>query len=278
MGNCVGKKPEQEQPAEQKPAEGAAKPSGPPKHPLGGDVVPFAVMRQAHEAIRGAAKDLDEGTIKALEDGYSADKLDAAEAELKLLSRFVHMHAKMEDDVLFKKMNAKFEDLATKEHYYEEHETDAKDWEGVWAAVKDAREKEDASGVVTAYKKWRDTHMAHLEHEEKEMMPRIPKLCSNFLEVQSTVNEFINAIEDELFDFGINFYCVKLEKHKPYEGLRVFVRAVQYSVEKDRYAEKYVPLVKASVGAETIAALEKDDCLSTGHLGMGLPKAADYGL
>lgn len=202
----------------------------------------FALMRNAHEVIRGAVRDLDaalgiivakEGEAEARVDAKVVDQkgaLDRFRAQWPNFMRFMRIHTKMEEGAgtaegVFAMLD-RLDGSRTKEaDLLHEHAPLA----GLERAV------ERSLGMFGSYKKvmdayriFKEVNEKHMKKEEAIMMPGIKKLSDKGINLRDAMRESVlAAISPDEKAFFISYALEKLERHP--EGMprtRVFVHAL----------------------------------------------------
>jgi Hemerythrin HHE cation binding domain len=121
--------------------------------------MPFAVMRNSHEALRSSIRlqeqRLDEGDLA----GFSTLRRE--------FQRALAVHMAMEDKFMFDLLDDVGSGAISTARLPDEHVQDMM----LAAAVDDALTGDDFSALRTAWSAWKEDHLHHLEHEEAVMMP-----------------------------------------------------------------------------------------------------------
>jgi hypothetical protein len=128
--------------------------------------MPFAIMRNAHEALRAS--------IRLQEQKLEAGDVPGLRDEWQTFQRAVAVHMAMEDESMFELLDGVSGGAITSANLPEEHVKDA----SLAAAVNAALGGNETSAVRAAWSTWRDDHLHHLEHEEAIMMPLTMKTAA----------------------------------------------------------------------------------------------------
>ena len=151
--------------------------------------MPFAVMRNAHEAMRASIA-LQQ---THLENGDAADFND----EWRRFRRALAVHMAMEDHAMFDLLDSVGEGAVTAAGLPGEHVDDMQ----LADAVDLALENNDLQALRTAWSVWRGDHLSHLEHEEQIMMPLVVKTGANPQAIARVVHERLLTPGERLPDF-----------------------------------------------------------------------------
>jgi hypothetical protein len=125
--------------------------------------MPFAVMRNAHEAMRAS--------IRLQEESLDAGDLEGFRGEWGRYRKALAVHMAMEDKAMFDLLDEVGDGAIAQAGLREEHVEDVRLASAVDAEVENA----DLSALWSAWSAWKTDHLHHLEHEEKIMMPLVPK-------------------------------------------------------------------------------------------------------
>jgi hypothetical protein len=129
--------------------------------------MPFAIARNAHEAIRGSLKDCT-AAAAAGDAGLLKDEWAA-------LKRSLGTHMAMEEGGFFPLLDAQFEGVVTAEGLAGEHEHDRAEQARVDAALAGG----DAGAAAAAIAHFAAEHEKHLKHEEDVLMPLTMKVSAH---------------------------------------------------------------------------------------------------
>jgi len=121
--------------------------------------MPFAIMRNAHEALRAS--------IRLQEQKLAAGDGSGFREEWQCFQRALAVHMAMEDDSMFDLLDGVGAGAITSANLPAEHVEDSR----LAAAVDVAIEATDSSTLRAAWSAWKDDHLHHLVHEEEVMMP-----------------------------------------------------------------------------------------------------------
>jgi len=121
--------------------------------------MPFAIMRNAHEALRAS--------IRLQEQKLAAGDGSGFREEWQSFQRALAVHMAMEDDSMFDLLDGVGAGAITSANLPAEHVEDSR----LAAAVDVALGATDSSTLRAAWSAWKDDHLHHLVHEEEVMMP-----------------------------------------------------------------------------------------------------------
>jgi len=131
----------------------------------------FAIMRNGHEVIRGCSRDLKElvdlGSVEEFQKYWNQSKA------------WMSYHAKMEDGVegkgkgMFALLDEKFDGIATKNKLQDAHH----ELHDAEANLLTAMGSGEVERLRVAFEQFNKINLAHLEEEEKVMMPCIQKMA-----------------------------------------------------------------------------------------------------
>lgn len=125
--------------------------------------MPFAIMRNAHEALRAS--------IRVQERHLDRGDVAAFTAEWRDFGRALAVHMAMEDRAMFPLLDEVGGGACAQAGLPAEHLEDVT----LSRAVEEALP--DPSAARGAWQAWRDSHLHHLEHEEQVMMPLTMKVA-----------------------------------------------------------------------------------------------------
>jgi hypothetical protein len=135
----------------------------------GGDVpkpMPFAIMRNAHEALRAS--------IRLQEQKLESGDVSRFREDWQAFRRALAVHMAMEDDSMFSLLDGLSGGAVTSAGLPAEHVKDV----ALAGAVDAALGGADATAVRAAWSAWKDDHLHHLAHEEEIMMPLTMKAAA----------------------------------------------------------------------------------------------------
>jgi len=121
--------------------------------------MPFAIMRNAHEALRAS--------IRLQEQKLAAGDGSGFRDEWQNFRRALAVHMAMEDDSMFDLLDGVSAGAITSANLPAEHVEDSR----LAAAVDVALGATGSSTLRAAWSAWKDDHLHHLVHEEEVMMP-----------------------------------------------------------------------------------------------------------
>jgi hypothetical protein len=128
--------------------------------------MPFAIMRNAHEALRAS--------IKLQEQKLDAGDAAAFREEWRTFQRALAVHMAMEDDSMFGLLDGVGAGAITAADLPAEHVEDMRLAVTVDAALAAA----DQGALRAAWSTWKEDHLHHLTHEEEVMMPLTMKTAA----------------------------------------------------------------------------------------------------
>ena len=203
--------------------------------------MPFAIMRNSHEALRASIA-LQGRLLEAAD-------LAAFTTEWRTFQKALAVHMAMEDRSMFALLDEVGDGACTKENLPAEHVEDHRLAAAVDAAL--SRGADALRGAWTAWTAWRQEHLHHLEHEEKVMMPLTMK-------TGATPDARARVVHDRLlvpsasipeFDWYLGWVVGMLSAHgsqgQPASvAVRVFVWGLQHACTPAQW-EHYRAVVKA---------------------------------
>ena len=186
--------------------------------------MPFAIMRNAHEALRASIRIQEH----ALDSGDTA----AFRAEWRTLTRAIAVHMAMEDDAVFGLLDEVGAGAITAANLPHEHVEDAR----LAAAVDATLGSDDVSALRSAWSVWKDDHLHHLAHEEAVMVPLTMKTAPTPEARARVVHERVLLPSERLpdFDWYIGWVVRMLSEHGSIEqpanvATRVFAWGLQHA-------------------------------------------------
>ena len=165
--------------------------------------MPFAIMRNAHEALRASI-------------GLQEQKLEAADSagfreEWQTFQRALAVHMAMEDDFMFGLLDSVGAGAITAANLPEEHVEDTR-----FAATVDAAlGGDEISALRAAWSAWKEDHLHHLAHEEEVMMPLTMKTAATPEARARIVHDRLLVPSERLpnFDWYIGWVVHMLSRH-----------------------------------------------------------------
>jgi hypothetical protein len=214
-----------------------------PATPAGAETpkpMPFAIMRNAHEALRASIRLQGE----ALESGDTRAFAD----EWRRLRRGLAVHMAMEDDAMFALLDEASGGAISAAGLPAEHNEDTR----LAASVDAASTGSDLAALRFAWLAWRDEHLRHLEHEETVMMPLTMKTAP-------TPEGRARIVHDRLltpsaqgpdFDWFVGWVVTMLSRHgsssqSPAVATRVFAWGLQHASSPAQW-RRWRPIVEQS--------------------------------
>ena len=204
--------------------------------------IPFAVLRNAHEGLRGGIAEMTEL--------LGADDVSGFSSAWKDFQRVLAVHAQMEDEDIFALLDAVGGGVIGKEAIPEEHITDMQLQQALDAVLGSA----DAEAVKNAFNEWKAFFVGHLEHEERILPPLTGKVGSNGEERARAVYEKVVVPADrrnaEEFAFFIHWMVKQLSTrgstaNTAVVATRVFVHGLKAASDAEQWA-RWLPVIKAS--------------------------------
>jgi hypothetical protein len=150
--------------------------------------MPFAIMRNAHEALRAS--------IGLQEQHLAAGDAVAFRDEWRTFQRALAVHMAMEDDAMFGLLDEVGAGAITAANLPAEHVEDMRLAAGVDAALGGT-----ADGLRAAWSAWKDDHLHHLAHEEEVMMPLTMKTAATPEARARVVHQRLLVPAERLQDF-----------------------------------------------------------------------------
>lgn len=204
------------------PQTGSAEPPRP---------MPFAIMRNAHEALRAS--------IRLQEQKLHAGDAAAFREDWQTFKRALGVHMAMEDDSMFELLDGVGAGAITSAKLPEEHAEDSR----LAIAVDAALEAGDASTLRAAWSTWKDDHLHHLAHEEEVMMPLTMKTAATPDARARVVHQRLLAPSERLphFDWYIGWVVHMLSEHGSADhpanvATRVFAWGLQHACSPSQWS------------------------------------------
>jgi len=207
-------------------------------------------MRNSHEAMRSSIKLMTQWI-----NSTSASDIKAFEKEWNTYKRVLEVHMGMEDRFMFTLLET-FAPDSTKP-LISEHEGDTKQVEAIDGALSRVLEGSEEDGVKESLKEaflaWKKSHLEHLEHEEKILMPITMKAgptpaARSLVVHERLVTPTAQAYGDK-FDWYIG-WCVKMLNEygstgqPPNVAVRVFAWGLQHASNVEQW-KVWGPIVQA---------------------------------
>jgi hypothetical protein len=203
--------------------------------------MPFAIMRNAHEALRASIR-LQE---RALEAGDRA----AFAGEWQRFRTALAVHMAMEDEALFALLDEASGGRIGAEKLPAEHDDDRR----LAAAVDAALAAADTAALRRAWAAWQAEHLHHLEHEEQVMMPLTMQTAPTPEGRARVVHERLltPAAARPDFDAFVGWTVGMLARHgssaQPAAvATRVFAWGLQHASSREQWA-RFRPVVQRNV-------------------------------
>jgi hypothetical protein len=217
----------------------------------------FAVMRNCHEAFRGA--------IRANREYIVAGDLKIFKREWGFFLRALHVHAIMEDDGVFRLLDDACDNAIAKAGLHAEHDRDHE----LTAIVTKQTKKMfvNQQKLLAAYDTWSEEHLKHIKHEEDVMMPLIPKTVPS----PPTPQKMGRIFHDRVLAAGVktgdfNFFVAYVVKKLTLFGsadnpakiaTRVWVWGLQNASSPAQWKD-WLPIVKENTSQEIYEHMVKD--------------------
>lgn len=222
--------------APNRPANAAASESPKP--------MPFAIMRNAHEALRAS--------IEAQQRTLDTGDADAFREEWRTFQRALAVHIAMEDDALFELLDGVSGGAITSARLPAEHVEDVR----LAAAVDAALERSDLEALRLAWSAWKEDHLWHLAHEEEVMMPLVMKTASTPEARARVVHDRLLGPSENLpdFDWYIGWVVHMLSEHgsaaqSANVATRVFAWGLQHACSPNQW-KRLRPVVERNCKPE----------------------------
>jgi hypothetical protein len=186
--------------------------------------MPFAIMRNAHEALRASIR-------------LQAQKLDAGDAagfaeEWRAFQRALAVHMAMEDEFMFGLLDGVGAGAISAAKLPEEHVEDSR----LAVVVDVALGAAEMGALRVAWSAWKDDHLHHLTHEEEVMMPLTMKTAATPEARARVVHEQLLLPSEKLphFDWYVGWVVSMLSQHasgaQPADvATRVFAWGLQHA-------------------------------------------------
>jgi hypothetical protein len=165
--------------------------------------MPFAIMRNAHEALRAS--------IRLQEQKLDADDATAFREEWQTFQRALAVHMAMEDNSMFDLLDGVSAGAIASAKLPAEHVEDSR----LAAAVDAALAGADVTALRAAWSDWKEDHLHHLAHEEEVMMPLTMKTAATPEARARVVHERLLGPSEDLpnFDWYIGWVVRMLSEH-----------------------------------------------------------------
>jgi hypothetical protein len=211
--------------------------------------MPFAIMRNAHEALRAS--------IRLQEQKLDAGDVPTFREEWQTFQRALAVHMAMEDDFMFDLLDSISAAAITSAKIPAEHVEDMRLAAAVDAALKGA----DASALRAAWSAWKEDHLHHLTHEEEVMMPLTMKTAATPEARARVVHDRLLGPSEKLpnFDWYIGWVVRMLSRHgsagQPANvATRVFAWGLQHACSPSQWS-RLRPVVERNCTPEIWAEL-----------------------
>ena len=200
--------------------------------------IPFAIMRNAHEALRASI-------------GLQAQRLEAGDlagfgGEWRTFQRGLAVHMAMEDKFMFGLLDEAGNGGISAAGIPAEHLEDRR----LAGPVDAALTAGDAGALRAAWAVWREDHLHHLKHEEDVMMPLTMKTAATPEARARVVHERLLVPSEALpdFDWYVGWVVRMLSEHgsesQPASAaVRVFAWGLQHACSPAQW-RRLMPVVK----------------------------------
>eukprot|EP01031_Cornospumella_fuschlensis_P028639 gene28639-34576_t len=204
----------------------------------------FAVMRNAHEAFRGAMKEMDDALVNADLDSFAKLWRD--------FQRAVQVHLNMEEFDLFPLLEQISGGAVSSAGLHDLHTADHDNYRAVNSLI--SAESPDVAQLQSAYESWKAFHIDHFVKEETVMMPvtmkTAPTPSARCVVAHETLICTALAREEAEFSFFVSWCVAMLSRHgsaqqAPNVATRVFVRALRAACSSEQWA-RLMPSIKVS--------------------------------
>ena len=201
--------------------------------------MPFAIMRNGHEVLRGGMQDC----AAALEAGRITDFLQAWRA----FQRWTVLHARMEEGVegagrgFFPLLNLHFDSIA--DPLLLTHKTIDELEGAVDAAARAVEGSADEADLIAALKeafaKFAEANEAHLAKEEEIMMPKVMELGKSGHNLKALMTEdLLPCVPAQDMPFFLEHAMQTLEQHSAGQPrARVFAHAIYAVATKEQWMD-----------------------------------------
>ncbi len=200
--------------------------------------MPFALMRNAHEALRAS--------IEVQAQQLAAGDISAFGVEWQTFQRALAVHMAMEDNGLFDLLDSVGNGAVAAARLPQEHAEDTRHA----AAVDAALAAKDTGALRFAWAAWRQAHLHHLTHEEEIMMPLVMKTAATPEARARVVHERLLVPSERLpdFDWYIGWVVQMLSRHgsaaqPPNVATRVFAWGLQHACSPSQW-QRLRPIVE----------------------------------
>lgn len=206
--------------------------------------MPFAIMRNVHEALR-ASIHLQQLALDARDESAFRD-------EWRTFHRALNLHMAMEDEAMFGLLDDVGAGAVTSASLPEEHLEDIR----LAAAVDDSFGNSDMAALRIAWTTWKDAHLHHLAHEEEVMMPLTMKTAATPQGRARVVHDvLVVPFETEPdFDWFVGWVVHMLSRHGSKDqpanvATRVFAWGLQHACSPVQW-ERLRPIVERNCTPE----------------------------
>ena len=202
--------------------------------------MPFAIMRNSHEALRASIRVQEQ----KLETGDAAGFRD----EWQTFQRALAVHMKMEDESMFELLDGVSQGAISSAKLPAEHVKDRE----LAAAVDAVLSGPDTAALRAAWATWKDDHLHHLAHEEEIMMPLTMKTAATPEARARVVHDRLltPSEKDPNFDWYIGWVVGMLSQHgsasqPPNVASRVFAWGLMHACSPSQW-NRLRPIVQAN--------------------------------
>jgi len=165
--------------------------------------MPFAIMRNAHEALRAS--------IRLQEQKLVEGDVAAFAEEWRTFKRALAVHMAMEDDFVFALLDGVGAGAISAAKLPEEHVEDSR----LAVVVDVALGAAEVGALRSAWSVWKEDHLHHLTHEEEVMMPLTMKTAATPEARARVAHEQLLRPSESLpnFDWYIGWVVGMLSQH-----------------------------------------------------------------
>lgn len=206
--------------------------------------MPFAIMRNVHEALRAS--------IQLQQQALDAENEIAFRDEWATFHRALRLHMAMEDEAMFGLLDEVGIGAISTAGLSAEHEEDTR----LSAAVEAALGMSDLISLRTVWTTWKDAHLHHLAHEEQVMMPLTMKTASTAHGRALVVHDVLVVPFESKpdFDWFIGWAVHMLSRYGATEqpanvATRVFAWGLQHACTPDQW-RRLRPIVQKNCTPE----------------------------
>ena len=202
--------------------------------------MPFAIMRNSHEALRAS--------IRLQEQKLEAGDAAAFREEWQTFRRALAVHMAMEDDFMFDLLDSVGEGGISSANLPKEHVEDSRLANAVDAVLAAG----ELSALRAAWSAWKEDHLHHLAHEEEIMMPLTMKTAATPEARARVVHDRLLRPSENLpdFDWYIGWVVLMLSQYGSADqpanvATRVFAWGLQRACSPSQWS-RLSPIVESN--------------------------------